>query len=79
MENDVLEYQLANFFGKGPANTYFRFCGPHTVTATLLLQHKAAVDHTYTSKKGCVSIKLYLEKEAVGRIGSLSHILPFLV
>ena len=62
---------------KGSGNKYFRFCGPCTVFLQLLkISHctvKAAIDTQQMSGVGYVSIKLYLEKQAMSQIWPLRH------
>ena len=49
---------------KGPDNERFSLCSP-----TLLCSVKATIDNMWMNELGCVPIKLYLHKQALGWIG----------
>ena len=54
---------------------------PIATTQLCCCSTKAAIDNTETSKCGCLSINISLQKQAVGQIWSMSHSLstPMLV
>ena len=47
-------------FFKGPDGKYFKLCGRGVPTAHLW---KTAIGHASTNGRGCVPIKLYLQKQ----------------
>lgn len=72
----ILVQRSANLFCNEPDHKYFRFYRSQASAATTQLfscNAEAALDNTYMSEHGCISIKLYLQK----RILSVSHNFSF--
>ena len=61
---------------KKPDNNYLKLCGPGVIAAANQLccfTVRGAIDTRQTGGLGCVSIKLYLKKQAVGQTWPLGH------
>lgn len=67
------------FFCKLPDVKYFRLCGPYSFYHTHChCSTKATIDDTLINECGCIPIKVYLQKQAVGHIKCTEHSLPTL-
>ena len=69
---------LQTFSLKGQIINIFNFAS-HVVSVTTELCHckeKEAMDNTKTNGRGCVSIKLYLQKQTARQIRSKGHSFP---
>lgn len=56
-----------------------KLCGSQSlcqIGSTLSWLQKAAIDHPFKSRKGCIPISLYLLKQVVNLIWSMGHSLP---
>lgn len=78
----MLRQSLANIFCKEPDCKYFSLRGPCHVCcnySSLPWQQESSCRCYVHSGCGCVPTKLYLQRQAVGRIASVAWTLPALV
>lgn len=62
---DNLKQGSVNVSCKGSHSTYFRLCGPYTVSQLLNSANvKKQSDNTQVNGQGCLQVKLYLQKQA---------------